>query len=279
MTRLSWITLATCFALGVVAGIYVQHRWPVGRWRAEMSRDVQPAEPALADLAAIPRERRLVLLCLGQSNAANYGSARSQAGPKVYAFAGGRLYVAKDPLPGGDGYGGSIWTRLGARIAATGDYDAVVFAVAAQGSSYAADWAAGGSRHAQLTTTLEALASANLRPDAVLWVQGEQEAREAHTSAAAYAAQVRAVAAECRRVAPHAPFYVAVASFGAETNEQIPLAQRQLTAEPGFAAGPDLDQLRGPYRSDGIHFNEDGLQAAAERWFEALAPTVNRQRR
>lgn len=256
---------------GIALGVYVQHRWPVGRWRDDLQSRPTVASRSVADIARIPADRRLVLLCVGQSNAANYGPSRRSAGPGVYAFVNGKLFEASDPLPGGDGYGGSIWTRLGARLAATGRYDAVVFALAARGSSKAGDWAAHGSLHPQLQTQLSALAALKFDLDAVLWVQGEQEARDPSADGREYIAAVQDVARTCRTAFPHAAFFVANATRGSSINEQIRQAQVTLGTSPGFSRGPDLDQLGDDFRRDGIHFNDAGLERAAELWFDRLA--------
>ena len=55
----------------------------------------------------------LVLLCLGQSNAANAGGTlyRSKC-YNTYNFYQGELYPLVDPLLGANGTGGSVWSRL-----------------------------------------------------------------------------------------------------------------------------------------------------------------------
>jgi hypothetical protein len=69
------------FLGGVLTGIYVQHRWPVGRWGEDRGPAPEPARIDAVALAGLPEERRLVLVLAGQSNAANYGSERADAGP------------------------------------------------------------------------------------------------------------------------------------------------------------------------------------------------------
>ncbi|HEX2852740.1 MAG TPA: sialate O-acetylesterase [Opitutaceae bacterium] len=268
----------TLVGIGIALGVFIQHRWPLGRLRAELNRRPSPTTATLQSIASIPPERRLVLVVAGQSNAANYGATRAMAGASVYAFSNGQLFEAVDPLPGGDGDGGSIWTRLGARLAMAGDYDAVIFAVVAQGSSTAQDWAPHGRHHFLLVDTLHQLARANLRPDFILWQQGETEAGQAAAPGRDYLLSLEAVQAGARAVFPDISLVVAQASYirGAPRNEQVRLAQLALPA--GMVAGPDLDQLGSAYRGDGIHFNEAGLAQAAELWHAALrTPLMNRR--
>jgi carbohydrate esterase-like sialic acid-specific acetylesterase len=261
-----WLAI---FAVGVAVGIYLQHVRPLGHLRDEFSAVPRLAGRTPADLARLSRSRRLVLVATGQSNAANFGEPRGAAGAGVYAFANGQLWIATDPLPGGDGFGGSIWSRLGARLMIAGHYEAVVLAVVARGSTAVADWAPGGGRHDRLMTTLHGLESAGLPVDSVLWQQGETEAESESASGRAYRESLVALIAACHDAAPTAKFYVAQATFAANAplNEQVRLAQ---TMAPGAVPGPDIDRLGGEFRRDGIHFNDRGLAAAADLWLQAL---------
>ena len=268
---LGLVLLAAAFA----GGVYVQHRWPLGRWlkRDEPGR-VPVTEATVAALRTLPRAQRLVIVVAGQSNAANYGGSPRAGGAGVYAFADGRIFPAVDPLPGGDARRGSIWTRLGARLIHGQAAEAVVFAVVAQGSTHAVAWAPGGSNHARLLRTLETLAGAGLPVDLVLWQQGESDAGQADAAGADYARTLGSVAAACRKLAPEARFVVARATYHAAiaTNDQIRLAQSAVASGPGMMAGPDLDMLRDRFRSDGVHFSDEGLDAAADLWLGSLRP-------
>src|SRR5215472_10923763 len=100
------------FLVGLAAGaaaITLIHRGPV-----------QP------DLTALPLPLRIehpcdptsprtaMLVILGQSNAANFGSSRQRARRAVDNFdpASGKCFAAADPLLGADGAGGHFATRL-----------------------------------------------------------------------------------------------------------------------------------------------------------------------
>lgn len=268
-------------AAGLAAGIYLQHRGPVGRLISSFQRDPSLATLTVADVANIRPGRRLVIIAAGQSNAANYGETRRAAGDTVFAFSHGTLYTAVDPLPGADGYGGSIWTRLGARLAMTGDYDAIVIAVVAQGSTRLEDWTPGGRCHGQLVATLQQLAAANLPADYFLWQQGESEASSPSSAGHAYFGELQRLHQTCRQIFPRIIFVAAHATYGASPalNEQIRLAQTAAAELPDALAGPDLDVLGETYRSDGIHFNDRGLAAAADLWLKSLRVSLNQRAR
>ncbi|MEO6876119.1 MAG: sialate O-acetylesterase [Opitutaceae bacterium] len=263
-------------AAAFFAGIYFQHRWPIGRLLHGSHDHPTPAPVTLADLAQLTPTRRLVLVVAGQSNAANYGATRRAAGAGVYAFANQRVYVAIDPLPGADGAGGSIWSRLGAKLMLTGRYDAILIATVAQGSTRAEDWAPGGRLHRQLTATLEQLSAAGLPANFLLWQQGESEAASATASGRDYTIALRELLGSVRAGSPALTFVAADSTYGASAtiNDQIRQAQRALARLPGAIAGPNLDDLGEAFRRDGIHFNDRGLSAAAELWFQALQPAL-----
>ena len=265
-------TVAATLIVGMLAGIYVQHRWPLGRVFQDNGPAPVSASRSLTEVAGLPRSQRLVIVAAGQSNAGNHGSTRASAGAGVYAFAEGRLFNATDPLPGASGTGGSVWTRLGARYIVEGHYQAVVIAPIAQGSTRVDDWAAGGRCHPRLMDTLQQLTAAGAPADFILWQQGETEAWE-EGSGAQYSQTLQSIVKACHRVSPETRFVIARSTYatGETLNEQIRLTH----AEPqrvGALPGPNLDQLSHDYRSDGVHFNDRGLSAAAALWFEALSP-------
>ena len=268
------------FGLGLLAGVYLQHRWPGGHLLRSLRAGPELAPRSLVDLAAIPANRRLVIVAAGQSNAANYGETRRAAGNGVYAFSDGKLYTAVDPLPGADGDGGSVWTRLGARLAMTGDYDAVILVVVAQGSTTVKDWTPGGSCHQRLVETLQQLSAAHLPADYLLWQQGETEAGSSASAGVAYQGGLAELCHSGRRIFPRLVFVAAQATYGSSpaVNEQIRLAQAGAGKLPGALPGPDLDTLGERYRRDGIHFNEAGLAAAADLWLGSLHHSLAAQR-
>ena len=71
------------------------------------------------------------------------------------------------------------------------------------------------------------------------------------------------------------PWFVAQTSFHTKSQapEEAEVAKgQQLLWEKGFAKrGPNTDELGPEYRSDKVHFNQRGLNAYADKWYEALA--------
>ena len=218
------------------------------------------------------RPRVMVALVFGQSNAGNWGESRRIAGPHVYSFFRGRYERARDPLPGADGRGGSVWTRLGDKLIAAGLYDRVVFVPAAIGATEIAEWAPGGRLHQDLLRNVREARRARLVFTHLLWHQGESDA-VLGTAAEDYQARFLALLAAIRALGVDAPAFVAVATRCGQypPNEAIRNAQRGLVNPAlGIFAGPDTDQLGPEYRYDGCHFSDQGLDTHAQMWLEVI---------
>lgn len=214
-----------------------------------------------------------VLLTLGQSNAANEGSPGYAVGANVYNFNffDGRCYVARDPLLGATGNGGSVWTRLADKLIAAGRYRRVVIAPIAVGGTGIRRWTHGGDLHARIGKAIGGLASAGLEPTVVLWHQGENDARGMKGDE--YIQHFAGVLRGIRDAGSDAPVYVAVASIcGNAGSDEIRAAQREIPQRfPGVRPGPNTDELdRFRWRRDLCHFSAEGLERHAALWLEVL---------
>ena len=233
----------------------------------------QPVEPCLQTLSPRP----LVLLILGQSNAGNHGAGdepqdAGHAENKVRVFVGNGCQVAADPLPGGTGHAGSIWSRLPAQLQRLGERRPVVIALLAVDASSIREWTDVSSPLvARLGGVLGELRTAELRPDFVLWQHGEADAL-AGTTEAVYGQGLERLRALIRAGGVSAPILVARSTLCRTSNgSAVGAALVQVTARyPDFRLGPNTDALTGDYRSDGCHFSSRGLDAAAVLWVAAI---------
>src|ERR1043166_1497172 len=103
-----------------------------GRLLTQYARQAEltgfPPPPARVERPCGPVSGKTAIIVVhGQSNAANYGSARHAAREAVDNFdpASGKCFAATDPLLGADGLGGSFATRLGDILIQRGLYDRV----------------------------------------------------------------------------------------------------------------------------------------------------------
>jgi Carbohydrate esterase, sialic acid-specific acetylesterase len=231
------------------------------------------SEPSASPLAATAKPRIMVALVFGQSNAANFGESRHTSDMHVFAFHEGRWYQpATDPLPGANGEGGSVWTRLGDRLITQKVYAGVVFVPVAIGGTEIARWAPGGDLHPLLLKTIDDATKSGLKFTHLLWHQGESDA-VLGTSRADYEARFLAMLASIRAHGVAAPVFVAVATRCGQypPNWSIELAQRELVnPDLGIYAGPNTDWLGPEYRHDGCHLSNQGLDLHADMWVNLL---------
>ena len=217
-------------------------------------------------------------LVIGQSNAANHGpSPRRVDDPRARAFFAGRFLPLNDPLPGGTGAGGSVWTRLAPRLLDGGGYDAVTFALAAAGGVTVGDLAPGGPANAMVTRAVAAAAQAGLAFTHVLFHQGERDTMQG-TRRAAYRRALEALIAQLRAAGVAAPVYICRASyrFGV-TSDEVRAAQTAVVdGAPDLFPGPDTDALGALYRADNTHFSDSGLEKFAVLWLDALSSAAAR---
>lgn len=216
----------------------------------------------------------LVLLVLGQSNAANHGVPGTEAGPAVRVVHDGRCAWARDPLPGGTGNGASVWTLLPQALQQAGVQRAVVLQVLAVDASTLQEWVAPDSAlRRRLVATLAANRQAGLTPDLVLWQQGEADARDGRTQAA-YALGLRTLGQILRDQGVQAPVMLARSTVcRSSPHGPVRAAADALAAEGhGYVPGPDTDRIPGPAdRADGCHWNAAGRLSAARLWAQAIS--------
>lgn len=225
------------------------------------------------DCASIDRRNLLVILLLGQSNAANHGQTRGDPVANVFSFHDGHCYRAADPLPGATGDGGSVWMRLAPHLLRPGQVDAVLLAPLAVNSTSISQWNAHPLLLEGLQRMVGQLTHAGFHASMVLWHQGEAESFKG-TSGDAYREGFAQMLQRLRQLGVDATVWVALATrCQARSNTAVHAAQAELPRlHAGTRAGPDLDRLFDPYhRYDGCHFSTPGLEAAALAWRSAIA--------
>jgi len=215
----------------------------------------------------------VILLTLGQSNAANESEPGFQPGEGVYNFSffDAKCYVARDPLLGTTGEEGSVWSRLGDELVRSGRFQRVLIAPIAVGGSRVRAWTPSGAHFSRIVAVQKALASRGLRSTYVLWHQGESDAR--WTSQEEYLALFGEMLEGMRGQGIDAPVYVAVASAcGHGGSDAIRAAQREIPHKfANIRPGPNTDEIdRLRWRRDGCHFSSEGLALHAHAWAEAL---------
>ncbi len=274
----SWAArVAMAMFVGALAfGLALAHRTRAAREDLER-RIAGLAQPAPGTEVPCQRLRAMqprVLLVLGQSNAGNHGQAGGSGAAVPVISAAGTCHLTADPLPGGTGRGGSIWSHLPAALANLPASRPVVFSLLAVESTTLDDWGdTSGPLAPLLTDTVRAMREAGLMPELVLWQQGEADAR-AGSDPGRYALGLAALADRLAALGVQAPWVLARSTVcRTPPAPGLRAAAKALVDRDGrFRLGPDTDRLLAPQdRPDGCHFSESGLQGAARQWAQVLA--------
>jgi lysophospholipase L1-like esterase len=271
----AWL-LSVCL---VIAGLWAnQHSKSIQASREKLIQKMALAHTIKGlkaiDCAALSTQNPLVILALGQSNAGNHGEPASGNNTPVPMVADGQCVLAADPLPGGTGDGGSIWHALPQELQALGLNRPVVLSVIGIDATTLADWTRRNSPLRQrLVARVQTMSRLGLAPSAILWQQGEADAREG-TSTTAYAAGLDALANTLQSAGAFAPVFLALSTVCRSTPHKgirAALASKPMV-DARFKPGPDTDMLAGKaMRHDGCHFSAQGQARAARIWAEYLA--------
>lgn len=128
--------------------------------------------------ASIAAQRPVVVLAIGQSNAANHGVLARGAAQPVVLMAEGQCVLAVDPLPGGTGRGASTWQRLPQYFSRLEPQRPLVLAVMGVDATSIEDWVGENSPlGARLENQVKSMRALDLMPHLILWQQGEADAR------------------------------------------------------------------------------------------------------
>lgn len=289
-SRLAWAAAAVGMVLAALALVVLARSGIVARKHV----DIGYALPGMATVDKVGRltawpgkrqvpcppkgERTVVLLILGQSNAANHGGERlgSSHGARVVNLHAGNCYVAESPLLGGTGQGGELWTHLANLLIESGQASFVVLASVAVSGSRISRWANGGDLQEILLSTVAEMRR-KYEPTHVLWTQGETDFA-LRTSRGAYATALNGVAQSLRQAKVIAPVFVAIASKCSAApiwypeNEIVDAQRSAASRELGIRPGPDLDALLDTSdRYDGCHLSGPGLRKVASAWLSVFA--------
>ena len=247
-----------------------------GRLLTEYARQTElaglPPPPVRVERPCGPVSGKTAIIVVhGQSNAANYGSARHTAREAVDNFdsTSGKCFAATDPLLGADGLGGSFATRLGDMLIQDGRYDRVIFVPLARGGASIAYLNNEGVE--LITNGIAKLKAAGLTPTHILFQQGETDAVST-TTAEQYASLLHQLVKRFRAAGFDAPFYLSRSTkcdyagpnnIAAVRAGQLSAVNEALNIRPG----PDTDTIGNEGRSsDGCHMNEAGTLANAALW-------------
>jgi hypothetical protein len=220
-------------------------------------------------------DKTIVLLIIGQSNAANSGGQRQLPRDRVVNYFDGKCYAASSPLLGTTGIEGELWTLLGGKLIATGAYDHVILVPSAMSGSKIVQWQDNAEFNLMLLSVLSGVAR-HYDITHILWQQGEADVGD--LTKEQYEQKFMSLVDSIRRMQVNAPIYVAVSTKCEVTdlpwtkNNPIAEALRSLPKpEVGILPGADSDSLvEESDRLDDCHFGASGEEKVASAWARIL---------
>lgn len=278
MTRV-WLWAAIVALLAAGGGAYAWHAGRADRALAErMPSPVPDVRGATRPCRAAPGAG-LTVLILGQSLAGNHageaGIPPDGSHPRLTVFDGRACRRVGDPLPFATGAYHSVWSDLESELQRLNRPGELIAALLAVHSSSIDDWTRNGSPlRDRLDGLLAAMQQAGLRPDLVLWQQGEADALQG-TRSADYVARFEQLRGRLRAGGVDAPILVARSTLCRDGNgEQVRHAVDLLIGRHAdVLPGPDTDTLVGLDRLRGCHLSRWGGRAAARLWAESIVAT------
>lgn len=229
--------------------------------------------------AVFKDEQPVVIVVMGQSNAANHADPISPAAapvPPMPVLHLGGCGLASSPVPGATGTGGSVWPAVNQALGGRWQGHPIVWAVVAVDGSSIAEWTDPNSAlRSYWQTQMDRIKGTRWPVAAVLWQQGEADARD-RTAMADYRDALAALRAGVAMRGIDAPWWIARSTYcPPHDGGQVREAVRELLVIPdsGFRAGPDTDTISLPLRN-GCHFTAEGTARAAALWAEALKPVA-----
>lgn len=264
-------------ALGVTCGARAVNKTALEAKLAQIARVGGERRVSCASIAA---QRPVVVLAIGQSNAANHGVLARGAAQPVVLVAEGQCILAVDPLPGGTGRGASIWQRLPQYFARLEPHRPLVLAVMGVDATSIEDWVGQKSPlGARLESQVKSMQALDLLPNVILWQQGEADARLG-TAASAYGTGLGKLAKILDQAGSSAPIVMARSTV-CRSSPYAPVRyaiEAKAAGNPRFWLGPDTDTLLGAdLRPDGCHFSALGLDRASQLWADRIAQFLLRK--
>ena len=247
---------------------------PVSR-KIGNGRDQQQKNPVPAPTPDPARERVMVLLIGGQSNASNNGELYEEADdPRILNLHDGRCWIARHPLLGSPRRGASPWIAAARALLEGGAAERVVLIATAVGGSSIKSWSPpDGEFYRRMLDRMHESERAGLPVTQLLWIHGEHDAVHG-TPGDVYESGLASMINGARAaLGREIPAYIAIASLCREfpPHKEIRTAQRSVAKRcPNTFVALDCDTLGFEHRYDGVHFCESGLRVVADGFARAM---------
>jgi len=226
------------------------------------------------DCGWIAKRDPIVILAMGQSLIGNSNGSvpwEQRVNRNVYEHWGTRCYKASEPLYGGADVHRSFVFQMADLVSRATRRD-VVINLAAVGGASIDRFLPGGDVLCIWTDQIKNAKSVGLSTTIVLWEHGQANVSNDQQR---YKAAVMSLLDEMHKQwGVSAPVFVAQDSMlASHSNPETLNVQREIAGLPGNALGPNIDLI--PFRVDGTHMDDQGINIQAAMWFQVLASHFN----
>lgn len=279
LKELSKVSTYLLFILvGIVIGILWQRYYSVHQLLLDIGiRTIEFSDSSTRIKKEVSTLKKpFVIIVAGQSNVANTVSSLSKNSTNIYNFYDSILYLAQDPLLGATGKQGSLWIEVGEQLLAKTEYNEVVIINIARSNSSISDWANEGKFSNLIAQALNSAIQLGLKPDVLLWGQGERDAID-NMQKSDYHKMLTNLVTNTNKEALGMPIIISLSSrcFSNAENTNIRQAQMQTIQRFNFVfQGPDTDKLGTDYRYDDCHFNTKGKEINSNLWTKYIIKSL-----
>ncbi len=255
---------------------YLQNEWVV----AHFPPDYYDNPNVRIEVPCPASDDVVVIVAFGQSNSANFAQSHTaDTSNSVYNFSAGKCYLAKDPLLGADGGGGSIWIKFAQKLAKK-THKKIVIQSFGIGSTSVTQWADEKALGYLLLYNLSVLKPVYQNVDYFFWVQGE---RDVWLPPEIYQQNLLKVIGVTKQFHPTSLFALSSTTYCAGlSSASIAAVQKNIpNVAPGVLWLGNTDQfVSAQYRWGDCHLTLQGVDVVVDEFFRhflMLNPLTGRQ--
>lgn len=219
-----------------------------------------------------------IYITFGQSHAVNSGELGYNVKGNVFQFFFGEIFKYEDPAVGGNGYGGSVWGRVGDKLIESQVHDNVIFANTGYGG-LKIDELTSGVNFNYFKNNYDQLIKQYGKVDAILFHQGFSDNLN-NTDSELYYDFLEQFVIKLKEEEVYAPIVIALSSACYDSNHNIDIINAQKKSIENFQhiyRGPNSDLLFEPkYRlKDRCHFSSLGHEILSSEWVDSIKKIDN----
>jgi len=230
-------------------------------------RNFNPTEYIKIDLNI--SDKTGIYVTYGQSHVTNSAEFGYKSSSNVYQFFLNETYIYQEPLFGVDGFGGSVWGRVGDKLVESNMHSKVIFINCGFGGAKIEDLNKGPHFNYLISNLNDALAKYG-RIDGILFHQGPAN----NPLLVDYVSEFEIFLDNLNKLDINVDIFLAQSSkCSRESNEDLITAQNKIIQKyQNVYRGPNSDSIKQKkyFKSDNCHFSSEGLDLLSSLWVESI---------